>query len=257
MIIDEFDTTIRGDHKITSFRATIKRSDVRIIPMVKAAHTWTRARAVALSTTVAAVLATSGFATTAQAAHSVTMMIPPAKPVDRNREAKIRIRLPPAIRAVLREADIRAAEKVRAERIHVIRQTVFGEARSEGKPGMRVVAHVIMNRWAAQEIRYGRGVRGVALKRKQFSCWNRGDPNRKAILNVEKLDHDSLDYQRWIEAGEIAQKVYDGELRDNISGATFYHTTGMVAYWRKDMKVVGIAGKHIFFKPKRRGSTFE
>lgn len=146
---------------------------------------------------------------------------------------------------------------IRKEIAVAMAKTMWGEARSTGREGMRAVGHVILNRSLAREVRYGEGIKGVVRKRKQFSCWNPGDPNRTKIKAINHLDPDGISYRRWEQALELAYRIIDGVDKDNTVGATFYHTTTIKPYWRKDMKVVGIMYGHIFYKPKRKGATFE
>ena len=65
--------------------------------------------------------------------------------------------------------------------------TIWGEARGEGFQGRCAVGHVILNRvrkggW------WGNTVEEVCLKPWQFSCWNKGDPNREAMEKLPVSD---------------------------------------------------------------------
>ena len=134
--------------------------------------------------------------------------------------------------------------------LRVLAQTIWGEARSHGTKGMLAIGNVIKNR--AEDTKhsrlFGQGIRGVSLKPKQFSCWNKGDPNQdrlKEILQFDKLIHlkkspdgtpfdqwykkfkntgDYLDYKSWIQAKEIAKKILNGTAPDPTHGAVYYHT---------------------------------
>ena len=63
-------------------------------------------------------------------------------------------------------------------------KTIYGEARGESVETMLAVGWVIRNRLQAK--RYGDTYKDVVLQRKQFSCWNKDDPNYKVIKGVIK-----------------------------------------------------------------------
>lgn len=130
--------------------------------------------------------------------------------------------------------------------------TMWGEARNYGKGGMRAVGHVAMNRYHAQKPRYGFGMKAVLWKLKQFSCWNRSDPNREAMRHIKELPEGHPDRVAYDIAKKLARRIISGADKDNTVGATYYHTETIVPYWRKDMKPVGVMFGHIFYKPKVR-----
>ena len=63
-------------------------------------------------------------------------------------------------------------------------KTIYGEARGESIETMLAVGWVIRNR--LQVKRHGKNYRNVVLQPKQFSCWNKNDPNYKIIKGVIK-----------------------------------------------------------------------
>jgi spore germination cell wall hydrolase CwlJ-like protein len=124
--------------------------------------------------------------------------------------------------------------------------TMWGEARGEGKTGMGYVGHVIMNRAAA-------GFRGatpteVALYHKQFSCWNRDDPNREK-LNIEYLEKYSTAEEReaWNAAKTLAYYIINGSA-DYTGGALHYHAKSVNPNWSSDYTVTAVQGSHIFYR---------
>lgn len=129
--------------------------------------------------------------------------------------------------------------------------TMWGEARGFGEQGMRSVGHVILNRVKLGKDRFGHTVQEVCLKRKQFSCWNKSDPNKKAMTCLGDLDHDHPDWQAWVIAVKLAGKLLMGIDPDNTGGATFYVAEGLTPYWHNDMIVVGVMYGHCFYKEKR------
>ena len=63
-------------------------------------------------------------------------------------------------------------------------KTIYGEARGESIETMLAVGWVIRNR--LQSKRHGNTYKDVVLQPKQFSCWNKDDPNYKVIKGVIK-----------------------------------------------------------------------
>ena len=156
----------------------------------------------------------------------------------------------------------------------VLAQTMWGEARSHGPLGMLAVGFVIKNR-AESDLhgRFGHGIANVALKNKQFSCWNKGDPNREAMKQMKAIDgiiksktppageksytewlakfkqsNEFREYKAWREAFDLASEVLNGSVKDPTKGATYYHTTAIHPTWADDMDRVGKVADHIFYK---------
>ncbi len=160
--------------------------------------------------------------------------------------------------------------------IMVLAQTMWGEARQEGKEGMLAVGNVIKNRAEENSRLFGQGIRGVALKPKQFSCWNKNDPNRKRMLKIVELDKliqqkksptgeqfeewfkkfqntgMFLEYKAWVVAKQLAEKIVNGQMTDPTKGATFYHTKQIKPSWASKMQKIHASGNHIFYDlPKK------
>ena len=160
----------------------------------------------------------------------------------------------------------------------ILAQTMWGEARDHGVEGMRAIGHVVLNRTAANHPgMFGKNVIDVATKSKQFSCWNPGDPNRKAIADMKQIDaalkmHKSPvagksfeewakafklsdafpEYQRWNEAKALAKEILQGHSTDPTKGALFYHTTHVHPSWDRKLDRIGKVGGHIFYKIANR-----
>lgn len=109
----------------------------------------------------------------------------------------------------------------------ILARTLYGEARSEGKIGMRAVANTVLNRAMIADHYmdlhrephplYGDGsVASACLVPWQYSCWNQNDPNREII---EKVTTDDLAFN---DALSIANAVITGVLDDITSGSTHY-----------------------------------
>jgi spore germination cell wall hydrolase CwlJ-like protein len=128
----------------------------------------------------------------------------------------------------------------------IMAKTIFGEARGEYKKvncGVRsliAVGNVIMNR----HIRSGRAIDDVCLQPRQFSCWNRLDPNRNLLdgpLTGDKIFEVCLD---------VAGRIIEDKIDDITNGADHYYsrTVGVVPYWATDQQPVFEIGSHIFFR---------
>ena len=129
--------------------------------------------------------------------------------------------------------------------IDVLARTLWGEARGEGSAGMQAVASVILNRVAIAKRTggawWGNDVIGVCQKPYQFSCWNRNDPNRAKLLNVNEADI------YFATAMRIARRAIAGVLDDPTMGATHYHAAGISPAWAHGEKPVAVIGRHIFY----------
>lgn len=165
--------------------------------------------------------------------------------------------------------------------LNVLAQTIWGEARQEGTKGMLAVGNVIKNRAEANKKMFGQGIRGVALKPKQFSCWNQGDPNReklKDILQYDKLvslrqsptgepfnewfkkfknTGEYLEYKSYLKAKEIAKQILDGSAPDPTKGAVYYHTLDVKPIWRTKLDQVAQYGNHVFYTLPEKISEYK
>ncbi|MEZ5955918.1 MAG: cell wall hydrolase [Hyphomonadaceae bacterium] len=135
--------------------------------------------------------------------------------------------------AVLNEAEVR-----------LLAATVWGEARSEGEDGMRAVAHVMVNRIGP---RFGEHLSTVILSPKQFSVWNRGDPNRRTVINLARDPSSVATDPQWLVADQVAREVLSGQSVDPTGGALFYHTRAVRPRWARIGQGRQVIGQHIFY----------
>jgi spore germination cell wall hydrolase CwlJ-like protein len=125
-------------------------------------------------------------------------------------------------------------------------KTIFGEARGEYRRmngdtrPLVAVGSVIMNRHAKS----GKPVGRVCLQPRQFSCWNPGDPNKKAIDGV------SLDDEVYRVCLVVADKIIGKKIGDITGGANHYYSKTMPAppYWAVGKAPVFEIGRHLFFR---------
>jgi len=130
------------------------------------------------------------------------------------------------------------------DEVRLLAATVWGEARSEGEGGMRAVAHVMVNRVGP---RFGEDLATVILSPKQFSVWNRGDPNRRTVINLARDPSSVATDPQWLVADQIAREVLGGQSVDPTDGALFYHTRAVRPRWARIGQGRQVIGQHIFY----------
>jgi spore germination cell wall hydrolase CwlJ-like protein len=135
---------------------------------------------------------------------------------------------------------IQAAPTYDANDTLYLADTLYCEARGEGKIGMMAVADVIVNR--VESNRWPNTVYEVTRQKYQFSCINDG---KKQTL---KIDEDSEEYEM---ALYIADIVLKGKA-PRITYATHYHTTDIKPTWSKSKEItkLGLIGNHVFYDYK-------
>lgn len=134
--------------------------------------------------------------------------------------------------------------------------TMWGEARNQGKDGMRAVGHVIKNRAESNHPKmFGTGIEGVAMSPMQFSAWNKGDPNRNRMLNIADLKPGQPGYDEWVEAQSIAKNILSGRDSDPTNGSLYYHTTAVNPAWARNIDPVVKIGDHVFYNEIPQRST--
>lgn len=128
-----------------------------------------------------------------------------------------------------------------AEDIDVLARTLYGEARGESRAGRVAVANVVINR-ALRGGWWGETVAEVCRKKWQFSCWNKGDPNR-AIVKKVKVRGNPL----FRECIEIATQAVRLKLPDSTFGSYWYHARGVSPEWAFGHAPVCSIGGHDFY----------
>lgn len=161
--------------------------------------------------------------------------------------------------------------------------TLWGEARGESREGKVAVMWVIRNRAEAdlhgdsKPDWWGESIRDVCLRPGQFSCWNKGDPNRRKLLNF-LLATDSDDPDK-IEAAirlpvldpkkiglqeclEVVDDVCMDRDPDPTHGSTHYHRRGVLPSWAIGHVPAVTIGGHAFYadiepgyRPKLQGPS--
>ncbi|MDR3223995.1 MAG: cell wall hydrolase [Holosporales bacterium] len=132
------------------------------------------------------------------------------------------------------------------EDIEIMAKTMYGEARGEyprknvGIKSLIAIGNVIMNRSKKLE----KQITEVCLHPKQFSCWNRQDPNRAVIDSITEKD---IIFNLCF---ETASKIICEEIGDITNEADHYYSrfARKKPYWAENQTPVSEVGNHIFFK---------
>lgn len=110
------------------------------------------------------------------------------------------------------------------------------------------VLTVIRNR-VRRPKRFGDTFKAVCLAPKQFSCWNRDDPNRPKALALGYLmaTRQPVDDRNYLETEFLAQGVVAGLILDRVNGSNHYHTTAVKPPWAKGQTPQCQVGSHLFY----------
>lgn len=152
-------------------------------------------------------------------------------------------KLPPPRAGVSSPQVVVYGNSARDTDIETVAQTLWGEARGEGREGMAAVACVIGNR-LARNMRGKTSLTAVCLDKYQFSCWNPNDPNLSRLDRVRRNPDESYRIAR-----ELATQLIDGQLDDMTSGATHYYADSLRTppYWAVGLRPCFTLGRHVFF----------
>lgn len=141
--------------------------------------------------------------------------------------------------------NLASPDYIRSLEADVLARTLWGEARGEGEAGMIAVAAVILNRVARARRKgglwWGNDVIAVCQKPYQFSCWNKSDPNFKAVTGVDTAD------PHFVMALRIAKRAVRGRISDPTGGATHYHALGVTPFWARGKTPCATLGRHVFY----------
>ena len=118
---------------------------------------------------------------------------------------------------------------------------IYGEARGTSKEEQIAVAYVVRNR-SLKPGWWGRNVREVILARKQFSCFNAGDPNFARLLTVPVTD------AMFLRCAGIAGLALAGAIPDTTDGADHYHSRDVSPDWARAMRRTHETASFIFYR---------
>lgn len=127
--------------------------------------------------------------------------------------------------------------------VHVMAQTVYGEARGEPVMGQIAVGFVIKHR-ASIGGWWGHTIEEVCMAPLQFSAWNKDDPNRRRMLSATLEEHEYA-IATWVALGVLLDEV-----PDHGRDATHYHSVDVNPKWALNMVETARIGRHVFMKAK-------
>jgi uncharacterized protein (TIGR02594 family) len=126
----------------------------------------------------------------------------------------------------------------------ILARTLFGEASNQSTKGIEAVANVVSNR--VKDRRWPDTISKVCLQNKQFSCWNRNDPNFRRIR--DKVPGSSSDFDKCF---AIARRAVAAGFPDHVDGATHYYANyiSTPSWVRKspNARKTATIGVHIFY----------
>ena len=115
----------------------------------------------------------------------------------------------------------------------ILKQALYWEARGEPDKGVIAVAYVILNR--TNHKNWPSTIKEVITQPWQFSY--------RMEDNFQKGFTDKKQHRRM---AIIAQKVLDGELKNPVGGAVYYHHQRILPSWAKVKRKVAQIGNHVF-----------
>ena len=111
-------------------------------------------------------------------------------------------------------------EKIPLDMLYFV-LTVYGEARDQNDASKRAIAWIIRNRY---EKSGGKSYQKVVLRRSQFSCWMKSDPN------YEKLKHPGADNpsdkRAWDIIKVIAKEAHHASEKENPLPGVYHYFSG-------------------------------
>jgi N-acetylmuramoyl-L-alanine amidase len=145
----------------------------------------------------------------------------------------------------------------------VLALTAIGEQRGDSREGGSSLEErlgcmmTIRNRTAIPK-RFGATYNEVCLKRKQYSCWNEGDPNRAYLMPFVHVlaegDGVPISGSMLEETLYLARGITLGVIRDATNGATHYYSprsmvpANSVPYWAHGKEPCARIGSSLYFK---------
>jgi spore germination cell wall hydrolase CwlJ-like protein len=102
--------------------------------------------------------------------------------------------------------------------LEILTRTLWGEGRGSSEYERGLIGQVILNRVNSSGFR--QDIISVCLQPFQFSCWNDPKSNNDNSYKVRKKDIVNLDSYK--QSKRIAQKVIDGQYKNEIPEDTYY-----------------------------------
>ncbi len=134
------------------------------------------------------------------------------------------------------------------EDILLAARTAYGEGRSEPYDGLKAIAHVFINRTNRRVGDADHGLAATALRHRQFSAWNEGDPNR---AKLQRITINSRVFRRCLRAvlEALDEPDFTGGARHYMTKAR--RAKGWPRSWGPVRKPCYIKGRHLFYNDVR------
>jgi hypothetical protein len=131
----------------------------------------------------------------------------------------------------------------------ILALTIYGESRGESIEGQIAVGCVIRNRVMGEKKNY----RDICLENKQFSCWNRDDPNYIVLGNIcVKINNNAGSFidRDFNQISYLTTGIMMNYIIDNTHGALNYLSKNLyyshnIPLWAKN-KPIQMIGNQIF-----------
>lgn len=145
---------------------------------------------------------------------------------------------PPYHLALVEDAAVPALDADPRE-LECLALTVYFEGRGESPEGQAAVAHVAMNRAAAES--YPDSVcrvvqQGGKVPPCQFGWW------------CDRVPDAPTDQAAWLHARHVARMVLAGHRADPTGGALYFHATALDPAWSRRKVAARVIGRHVFFR---------
>jgi len=127
--------------------------------------------------------------------------------------------------------------------IGIVAETLWREARGEGKAGIRAVASVVWNRSRERQLRPEK----VCLQKAQFSCWNGvAIPLPTDIWKKTGEKTHGSGFRIWRYCVGCAERIVDGTFVPTVSANHYYNPRMCRPKWGKSMRGAVKIGRHRF-----------
>lgn len=121
--------------------------------------------------------------------------------------------------------------------------TLYGEARGENDASKRAIAWIIQNRFSKKMGE--KSYQAVVLKKSQFSCWKKSDPNYKKLRHPGK-NGTSSDKKSWQKCKIIIEEIRNAPKNKNPIPEVYNYFSGKpkLRWQKKYFDIPGVPHFH-------------
>lgn len=130
-----------------------------------------------------------------------------------------------------------APNKVVDKEIDCLATNMYHESRGEGTRGIIAVANVTMNRLKSSK--YPETVCSVVNQKVKSTC---------QFSWVCEQNIKIRNYVKYLEIRRLAERVYNGKVKDITKGATHFHNSNVFPSWASQLVHTTRIGNHLFYK---------